>query len=83
MTVDRRMLETPTVRRFKTELVRLADEYLLHDGWGHLEVDMRILTRHQKEIVIKAGREYRFVVDLKNQPAAETSGNRSSKTEVP
>lgn len=83
MTVDRRMLETPTVRRFKTELMRLADEYLLHDGWGHLEVDMRILTRHQKEIVIKAGREYRFVVDFKNQPAAETSGNRSSKTEVP
>lgn len=83
MAVDRSMLDTPTVRSFKQQLIRLADEYLLHDGWGHMEVDMRIMTRRQKEIVIKAGREYRFVVDFKNASDPENAGKDSVKTEVP
>lgn len=49
------MLDTPTVRSFKQQLIRLADEYLLHDGWGHMEVDMRIMTRRQKEIISNCG----------------------------
>jgi len=42
------------------------DEVLMrlyrHDGYGHCEVDMRILKRGQKEIIIRCGEEYRFVV---------------------
>ena len=33
---------------------------------------MKILSRHQKEVVIRAGREYRFVVDFQNTPAIGT-----------
>lgn len=58
------------MQRLKARLNALLDEYVMHDGWGHLEMDMRILTRHQKEVVIRAGREYRFVVDFQNSPSA-------------
>ncbi len=70
MKADRSILESPAVLKLKARLNALLDEYVMHDGWGHLEMDMRILTRHQKEVVIRAGREYRFVVDFQNGPAA-------------
>ena len=85
MSTDRSILETPAVKKLKTRLNALLDEYLLHDGWGHLEMDMRILARHQKEVVIRAGREYRFVVDFQNvaaredtHPSTTESGGRPS-----
>ena len=78
MSTDRSILETPAVKKLKTRLNALLDEYLLHDGWGHLEMDMRILARHQKEVVIRAGREYRFVVDFQNTPAASSAANVSN-----
>lgn len=70
MNTDKSILDAPTVKKLKARLNTLLDEYLLHDGWGHLEMDMRILARHQKEVVIRAGREYRFVVDFQNTPSA-------------
>ena len=60
------MLSNPEVKKLKTRLNALVDEYILHDGWGHLEMDMKILSRQQKEVVLKAGREYRYVIDFKN-----------------
>lgn len=73
MGVDRKILDSQAVKRLKTRLNALLDEYLLHDGWGHLEMEMKILSRHQKEVVIRAGREYRFVVDFQNTPTAGTA----------
>ncbi len=67
------ILEAPAVKRLKTRMNALLDEYLLHDGWGHLEMDMKILTRHQKEVVIRAGREYRFLVDFQNETQSENA----------
>lgn len=66
MKIDRSMLEGEGVKRLKSQLNELVDEYLLHDGWGHLEMDMKILARQQKEVVLKAGREYRYIIDFKN-----------------
>ncbi len=40
---------------------------LKHDGFGELRMDVRILKRGQKEVIIHCGRQYRFVVD---DPAA-------------
>ncbi len=77
------MLETQAVKRLKTRLNALVDEYLLHDGWGHLEMDMKILSRNQKEVIIRAGREYRFVVDFKNQHGEESQEKTISRQNVP
>lgn len=78
MKPDKSILESSTVQKLKARLNTLLDEYLLHDGWGRLEMDMRILTRHQKEVVIRAGREYRFVVDFQNSPTAGNAAGISN-----
>ena len=47
-------------------LERLAHLYLevfSHDGYGDIRVEMRLLRRGQKEVILHCGRQYRFVVD--------------------
>jgi hypothetical protein len=34
-----------------------------HDGFGELRVEMKILKRGQKEVIIHCGKQYRYVVD--------------------
>lgn len=54
----------------KARLVELFDELLGHDGYGDLAVEIRILKRGQKEVLIRCGKQYRFVVDFEPQPSA-------------
>ncbi len=68
------ILRDPAVRRLRHRLSALLDELLTHDGWGRLELDMRILTRRQKEFIVRCGREWRFVVDFRNT-AADAAGS--------
>ena len=44
------------------KLLALYDELFFHEGYGEMKVTMRFLKRHQKEIIIHCGKEYRFVV---------------------
>jgi hypothetical protein len=53
----------------KKRLLELVDELIAHDGFGSIRVDIRLLKRGQKEVIIDCGKQYRFVVDF--QPAAE------------
>ena len=77
MEIDRSMLESASVKRLKSQLGAIVDDYLLHDGWGHMELDMKILARQQKEVVVKAGREYRYIIDFKNAaPLGKGSENK-------
>ena len=48
MNIDRSMLESPSVKCLKKQLGVIVDEYLLHDGWGHMELDMKIIARQKK-----------------------------------
>ncbi len=34
-----------------------------HDGYGELSIDFKILKKGQKEIIIRCGKQYRYVVD--------------------
>jgi hypothetical protein len=52
------------MNRIEQKITELYDELLKHDGYGRLEIDMKILKRNQKEIIIKCGREFRYVVDF-------------------
>lgn len=42
----------------------LIKELHVHDGFGELKVEMRLMRRGQKEIIISCGKFYRFVVDF-------------------
>ncbi|AFJ01449.1 hypothetical protein Q7C_270 [Methylophaga frappieri] len=47
----------------KAKLMDLVDEVLAHDGYGDIRVEVRILKRHQKEVILHCGKQYRFVID--------------------
>ena len=47
----------------KAKLLELMDEVLAHDGYGDIRVEVRILKRHQKEVILHCGKQYRFVID--------------------
>lgn len=55
--------KTSTNKEVKAKLLELYDEIFAHNGYGEIKVDMRILRRGQKEIIIHCGKQYRFVVD--------------------
>ncbi len=65
------ILRTAEVRRLRSTLATVLDDLLLHDGYGHIEIDMKILKRGQKEVVIVSGKEYRFVIDYANPRTEE------------
>ncbi len=57
----------PTNKDVKAKISDLYDEIFAHNGYGEIKVDMRILKRGQKEIIIHCGKQYRFVVDWENK----------------
>lgn len=63
----------------KTKLTALYDELFSHEGYGHIEVDIKILRRGQKEVIIRCGKEYRFVVDF---PANSEKPKETDRAEV-
>jgi len=42
----------------------LFRDLLHHDGFASFRVEMRILKRGQKEVIVDCGKQYRFVVDF-------------------
>jgi hypothetical protein len=47
----------------KRKLLQLVDDVLQHDGFGEIRVEVKILKRQQKEVILHCGKQYRFVVD--------------------
>ena len=45
------------------KLIDLYHMLVCHNGFGEMGVDIRILKRGQKEVIIRCGKQYRFVVD--------------------
>jgi len=48
----------------------LYESLLRHDGFGEMRLEMRILKKGQKEVIIHCGKQYRYVVDF------ETAGGK-------
>ncbi|MDY0746403.1 hypothetical protein SNE35_17960 [Paucibacter sp. R3-3] len=48
----------------KAQLILLFEELVRHDGFGDLSVEVRILKRAQKEVLIRCGKQYRYVIDV-------------------
>jgi len=56
-------LATVTNQDVLSKLAELYQEVLDHDGYGDIRVEVRILRRGQKEVILHCGRQYRYVVD--------------------
>jgi hypothetical protein len=46
-----------------SKLNDLYNEAFAHDGFAEIKVEIRILRRGQKEVILHCGKQYRFVVD--------------------
>ena len=49
------------------KLIDLYHMLVCHNGFGEMSVDIRILKRGQKEVIIRCGKQFRFVVDTPGQ----------------
>jgi len=47
----------------KSKLLELVDDILAHDGYGDIRIEVRILKRRQKEVILHCGKQYRYVID--------------------
>lgn len=52
----------------KSRLSALYDELITHDGFAEMRVEIRLLKRGQKEVILHCGRQYRFVIDSPGTP---------------
>lgn len=53
-----------TNRDVLKKIDELYSELFAHDGYGRIEVDIRLLRRGQKEVIVRCGKEFRFVIDF-------------------
>ena len=49
------------------KISEIYSEIFEHDGFGEMKVEVKILKRGQKEIIIHCGKQYRFVVDYPSE----------------
>lgn len=63
-------MERSTNQEVLTQFAELYGEVFAHDGYGDIRVEMRILRRGQKEVIIHCGKQYRFVVDFARRETA-------------
>ena len=55
--------KTSTNKEIKAKILELYDDVFTHNGYGEIKIDIRILRRGQKEVIIHCGKQYRFVVN--------------------
>ena len=56
----------------KTKLLELVDDILAHDGYGDIRVEVKILKRRQKEVILHCGKQYRYVIDFPGEQGASS-----------
>lgn len=56
------------------KLVGLYEEAFNHDGFAEIKVEIRILRRGQKEVILHCGKQYRYIVDASGR--ATTLGRK-------
>jgi len=49
--------------RVVEKLVSLYEEAFDHEGFAEVKVEIRILRRGQKEVILHCGKQYRYIVD--------------------
>ena len=52
----------------KAKIISILEDVVLHDGFGEIRIEVRILKRNQKEVIIHYGKQYRFVLDVNPKP---------------
>ncbi|MEI6892328.1 MAG: hypothetical protein V5783_09165 [Pontiella sp.] len=56
-------------KQVKKRIDVLYNMLVEHDGYGEMSIDFKILKKGQKEIIIRCGKQYRYIVDSGNDQA--------------
>jgi transcriptional regulator of NAD metabolism len=67
----------PQLENVIGKLLEVVDDAIRHDGYGDIHVEVKILKRKQKEVIIHYGRQYRFVVDIPASPVGLASAGKT------
>ncbi len=51
-----------------SKMIEVYNELFKHDGYGDMSVEIKILKKDKKEVIIYCGKQYRFVVDYNPKP---------------
>lgn len=54
------------------QLFELYADLFSHDGYGDIGVEIKILRRGQKEVILHCGKQYRYVLDCDSALAKES-----------
>lgn len=65
-------------REVINKIAELYEILYEHDGYGEMTIEMRILKRMQKEIIIRCGCQHRYVVDW-TPKSGESSDSATSR----
>lgn len=61
---------SPVHREVLDKLLCLYGDAFEHDGFAEIRVEMRILRRGQKEVILHCGKQYRYVIDCPVRPGS-------------
>lgn len=50
----------------RNKLCELYEELFRYPGCGEMHLEIRFRNRGQKEVIIRCGKQYRFIVDYRN-----------------
>ncbi len=62
----------------ESKIAELYRDLFLHDGFGSISIEMRFLKRGQKEVIVRSGKDYRYVVDWPGSGACAAGSGRTS-----
>lgn len=68
-------MEPRSITTVQSRLLSLLDDVLGHDGYGSIRVDVRLLKKGQKEVIVDCGKQYRYVVDFVPSAASPPSSS--------
>ncbi|WP_207802675.1 hypothetical protein [Motiliproteus coralliicola] len=57
---------------FLNQFIDLYSSLFAHDGFGDIRIEIKILRRGQKEVIIHCGKQYRYVIDCDQALANES-----------
>jgi len=61
--VSKPAIDLKSHKEFMGKLIDLYGDLFVHDGYGDMRIEMKILRRGQKEVIIHCGKQYRYVMD--------------------
>lgn len=77
------MQSTDTHDQVLAKMRDLYQELCAHDGFGELRIEVRLLRRGQKEVILHCGKQYRYVVDHQPPPAESVLGPWRAEASTP